>query len=226
MATQFTYPGVYIQEFAPGAPIAGVGTSTPVFIGPAASGDVNVPTKITSMDQFTAQFGTQPLQGFYLWYAVRGFFDNGGQVCYVTRVSNGAYGTLILSDSTKPTGKDLINIQARRLGVLNPNLNITVAASSLVTATVYQPAVAAYSVTGTREITLVAPELAAQFRPGDSIQVGALGDHVVTRISGLVFRLADDLTGTTAGNIRLSDSMVGDKVSASPRRARSCRRAR
>ena len=28
MAVQTTYPGVYIDEFAPGAPIEGVGTST------------------------------------------------------------------------------------------------------------------------------------------------------------------------------------------------------
>jgi hypothetical protein len=28
MAVQLTYPGVYIEEFTPGAPIAGVGTST------------------------------------------------------------------------------------------------------------------------------------------------------------------------------------------------------
>ena len=30
---QLTYPGVYIEEFAPGAPIQGVGTSTAAFIG-------------------------------------------------------------------------------------------------------------------------------------------------------------------------------------------------
>ena len=34
MAVPVSYPGVYIEEFAPGAPIQGVGTSTAAFIGP------------------------------------------------------------------------------------------------------------------------------------------------------------------------------------------------
>src|SRR5690348_1636727 len=98
MATQYTYPGVYIEEFAPPAPIQGVGTSTAAFIGPAPAGDVNTPTKVTSMDEFVAAFGAEPLDGYYLWYAVRGFFQNGGQVCYIVRASNGAYSSFQLLD--------------------------------------------------------------------------------------------------------------------------------
>src|SRR4051812_27014218 len=151
MATQFTYPGVYIQEFAPGAPIAGVGTSTPVFIGPAASGPWNVPTKLTSMDQFTAIYGDQPLSGFYLWYAVRGFFENGGQVCYVVRASNGSYGSTTLLDGL---GNKLVNVQARKLGVMNPQLQIAVAFSHLLpSAPLYQPK-ADFTVTAANEITI------------------------------------------------------------------------
>src|ERR1700730_5115498 len=91
MAVQVSYPGVYIEEFAPGAPIQGVGTSTPALIGVAAKGDLDTPTKLTSWDQFRDTFGDQPVPGFFMWYAVRGFFENGGQVCYVVRASNGAY---------------------------------------------------------------------------------------------------------------------------------------
>jgi phage tail sheath protein FI len=215
MSTTFTYPGVYIQEFAPGSPIAGVGTSTAAFLGPAASGLVNTPTKLTSMDQFTTMFGDQPMPGFYLWHAVKGFFDNGGQVCYIVRVSNGKYGFLDLLDSVTPAGNKLIHVQARRLGTLTPNIQIGVAASSLVSsATVYAPTADTFTVTGSREITLGTAHLAAQFRPGDSVQVGAFGDHVVTRISGVVFRLAEDLTAPvgTTGSVRLSDSLVGARV--------------
>ncbi len=71
MATQYSYPGVYIEEFAPAAPIEGVGTSTAAFIGVAERGDLDTPTKLTSWDQFRATFGEQPVPGFYLWYAVR-----------------------------------------------------------------------------------------------------------------------------------------------------------
>src|SRR5262252_1251036 len=98
MAVQVSYPGVYIEEFAPGAPIQGVGTSTAAFIGPASDGSIDVPTKLTSWDAFKATFGDQPLTGFYLWYAVRGFFMNGGQVCYVVRASNGDYAEVTIGD--------------------------------------------------------------------------------------------------------------------------------
>ena len=57
MAVQVSYPGVYIDEFAPGAPIQGVGTSTAAFVGVAARGALDAPTKITSWDQFQATFG-------------------------------------------------------------------------------------------------------------------------------------------------------------------------
>ena len=91
MAVTTTFPGVYIDEFAPGAPIQGVSTSTAAFIGVAARGDLELPTKITSWDQYRTTFGDQPVPGFHLWYAVRGYFENGGQVCYIVRASNGRY---------------------------------------------------------------------------------------------------------------------------------------
>ena len=100
MAVQFSYPGVYIEEFTPGAPIQGVGTSTGAFIGIAMQGPLNLPTKLTSWDNFQAVFGKQPPPGSYLWYAVRGFFENGGQVCYAVRASNGSYQAMTLNDRT------------------------------------------------------------------------------------------------------------------------------
>src|SRR5262245_6255985 len=111
MAVQVSYPGVYIEEFAPGAPIQGVGTSIAAFIGPAAAGDLNEPTKITSWDQFKTTYGDQPLSGFYLWYAARGFFENSAQgVCYVVRASNGQYGTLNLEDSSGVSSNKVIRV--------------------------------------------------------------------------------------------------------------------
>ena len=98
MAIQPTYPGVYIDEFTPGAPIVGVGTSTAAFLGPAASGPPNEAVKLTSWDAFKQLYGSTPLTGFFLWYAVRGFFQNGGTVCYIVRVSNAAYAHLDLLD--------------------------------------------------------------------------------------------------------------------------------
>ena len=90
MAVAVSYPGVYIEEFAPGAPIQGVPTNVAAFVGPAAKGEINVPKKLTSWDDFLKYYGQRPLNGFFLWSAVRGFFMNGGTVCYIVRASNGA----------------------------------------------------------------------------------------------------------------------------------------
>ena len=54
-------PGVYIEEIPATGPIAGVGTSTAAFIGPALFGQLNSPLKITNWTQFRDAFGlTKP----------------------------------------------------------------------------------------------------------------------------------------------------------------------
>ena len=126
MAVQTSYPGVYIDEFTPGAPIQGVGTSTAAFLGIAARGELDTPTKVTSWDQFRQTFGELPAAGFFLWYAVRGFFENGGQVCYVVRVSNGDYQELALVDRSA-AGNDIIRVRARQPGIPATAIQITVA---------------------------------------------------------------------------------------------------
>ena len=50
-------PGVIIEELPANGPIAGVGTSTAAFIGPALGGPVNVPTKVTNWTQYRNLFG-------------------------------------------------------------------------------------------------------------------------------------------------------------------------
>lgn len=91
MGVQVSYPGVYIDEFAPGAPIEGVGTSTAAFVGVASKGPINEPTLIQSWDAFVETFGGYIDDGFrgYLAAAVNGFFVNGGTTCYVLRVATG-----------------------------------------------------------------------------------------------------------------------------------------
>ncbi|MGI5400305.1 phage tail sheath family protein [Streptomyces sp. CA-135486] len=92
MAIQVSYPGVYIEEYAPAAPIEGVSTSVAAFIGIAEKGPSSIPTLVTSLDTFTETFGG-PVGGatpYYLPLAVAGFFRNGGTTAYVTRISSGA----------------------------------------------------------------------------------------------------------------------------------------
>lgn len=86
MATTLLSPGVYIEERARGPrPIRGVGTSVPVLIGFAPRGPINQPTLVTNWIEFEDLFGGF-LPGAFLPYSVFGFFDNGGQRCYVLRL--------------------------------------------------------------------------------------------------------------------------------------------
>jgi uncharacterized protein len=93
MATQVSYPGIYIQEFTPGAPIQGVATSIAAFIGTATSGPINQAIQITSWDEFQSIFGgfinepanTATALRSWLAPAVYGFFQNQGTTCWIIR---------------------------------------------------------------------------------------------------------------------------------------------
>jgi hypothetical protein len=89
--SEYLAPGVYVEEIASGArPIEGVSTSTAGFVGEAERGPTTA-TLVTSWTSFMRWYGDyvdrKPgLQHIYLPYAVRGFFDNGGQRVFVARV--------------------------------------------------------------------------------------------------------------------------------------------
>jgi uncharacterized protein len=99
-----SYPGVYVEEFDAGAHrIAGVDTSTVGMVGVTGRGPIEVQL-VTSWQEFTERFGdsvTAPepavraqwtldaVDGGEWWhfrFAVKGFFDNGGERLYVKRV--------------------------------------------------------------------------------------------------------------------------------------------
>ena len=223
MAVQVSFPGVYIDEFAPGAPIEGVGTSTAAFIGPASAGDLDTPTKVASWDTFRQLFGEQPLPGFFLWYAVRGFFQNGGQICYIVRASNGEYAGLgVGSPPPAPAlanrgGNPMLRVRAKQPGTPNPAINVEVIGRNRLTpanTSVYQPT-AGFNVTATREIQLPSAADAAQFRPTDWVNLGGADPRVqVVRVTGDRIRLATDLVTPigNAGNVRLADAAAGFQV--------------
>ena len=83
---EYLSPGVYVEEVASGpSPIEGVSTSTAGFVGGAERGP-ETPQLITSFVQYQRVYGGYNSNYSYLTYAVQGFFDNGGQICFVTRV--------------------------------------------------------------------------------------------------------------------------------------------
>jgi phage tail sheath protein FI len=87
-------PGVYVEEVPSASkPIEGVGTSVAAFVGLAPGGPLNTPVQCSNWTQFARTFGDPTrddgspyMKGAYLAYAVAGFFDNGGSMCWVVRV--------------------------------------------------------------------------------------------------------------------------------------------
>jgi hypothetical protein len=213
--TTYATPEVYIEEFEPAAPISGVGTSNAAFLGPCALGPLNTPTRLTSWDQFTSQFGAQPLAGFHLWYAVRGFYENGGKTCFVTRVSNASHGALTLNDGT---GAATLVVKALQAGVLSPAVSVTVDGgihTVKAPAKLFRPtATIAGAASGSRIITLTAASDAEKFRPGDRLSwngvAAADNGATVARVSGATLEILNPLSQNyAAGTVRLMDPAVG-----------------
>jgi len=80
-------PGVYAQELAP-EPAAELRTGVPALLGYAGQGKVDEAVLLSLWSQFEPSFGTGP-EGGMLALAVRGFFENGGELCYVIRLDDG-----------------------------------------------------------------------------------------------------------------------------------------
>jgi phage tail sheath protein FI len=92
---EYLAPGVYVEEVATGPrPIEGVSTSTTGFAGETERGPLR-PRLVTSWEDYQQWYGgytdRDPFRAAnpHLPYAVRGFFDNGGQRLFVARVVGG-----------------------------------------------------------------------------------------------------------------------------------------
>jgi phage tail sheath protein FI len=85
--TDYTYPGVYIQEVSSGpGPITGVSTSNLGLIGFSTKGPVNEPIISTSFPEWASKFGTFTADSISAHEAYA-FFVNGGQRLYFVRVT-------------------------------------------------------------------------------------------------------------------------------------------
>lgn len=85
---EYLSPGVYVEEISTGPrPIEGVGTSTAGIVGQTERGPEE-PRLISSWLEFQRWYGGFIPDVSYVAYAIQGFFENGGQRCYVTRVAS------------------------------------------------------------------------------------------------------------------------------------------
>src|SRR5437667_6826359 len=86
--TAYATPGVYYERADVSPPgIAALRTDVAGFVGIARSGPLHVPVPVQSWRQFQAYYGDFTGAG-YLAYAARGFFENGGQRCWIVRVGS------------------------------------------------------------------------------------------------------------------------------------------
>ena len=213
MTSDVSYPGVYIREFTPAPPIQGVTTSVTALLGPAPSGPILQPTLVTNWDQFKQVFGAQQLSGYYLWYAAQGFFQNGGQILYVVRISNAAYATVDLVDG--PPGTNVIAVQALQLGTSGNSIHVTVHHSSALAnlhAFTHGPAIA--TVAGT-VIGFGSTDDAIQFRPGDTVIVAGDPSHraTVVLISGKTVTLSQPLPAAAPAAVLALPDLIGGQDS-------------
>ena len=111
---EYLAPGVYIEEIEIGAkPIEGVSTTTTGFVGMAERGPLDKPTLVTSFAEYQRIFGgylSEKNYGNKRWlpYAVEGFFVNGGQRLYISRVATdkAAHSSGFLPDITRSATRD------------------------------------------------------------------------------------------------------------------------
>src|SRR6266545_2983404 len=96
MAATYGAPGVYVEERPSGSmPLQGVGTAVAAFVGFTATydesaGDPTDPTGVkpqlvTSWPQYERIYGAFA-PGIMLPHAVKGYFENGGGICYIVRI--------------------------------------------------------------------------------------------------------------------------------------------
>ena len=124
MAINPTYPGVYVQEVPGGArAIAGVSTSTALFIGQAKEGPLVEPVLCTSYEDFVRAFGEHRSVGELATY-VRLFFLNGGSRCYVMRIAKGATHAEVQLQSLED--EEVFGLQARDAGAEGERIRATV----------------------------------------------------------------------------------------------------
>src|SRR6266511_3922202 len=94
------------------------------FVGIATRGPLHQPLPIQSWRQFQAYFGDFTGAG-YLAYAVRAFFENGGQRCWVVRVASETAATASVTLQSESLGR-VWTISASSPGVWGNDLDIVV----------------------------------------------------------------------------------------------------
>lgn len=217
MTVTYTTPGVYIQEQPAIGPIVGVGTSTTAFIGAALQGPSFAPTIVTNWTQFVNTFGSYMINppGFYLAYAVKGYFDNGGTTAYIVRVGTSKTASLALLD--RGGAQNALVVSALVDGVAGNTITVAVAESQIVPLANNCVATRASSTITSASGNIIICDTAAdaaQFSPGDNVVIeGTTDGAAVSRVIGTNLVLNNSLSASyTTGSVRIADLAVGQTM--------------
>src|SRR5664279_91718 len=107
MPVNYLAPDIYIEEVPLGTrPIQAVGTSVAGFVGtaPNKAARLNEAVAIPNWTEFVRQFVAEGSASTPLSHAVRGFFDNGGTLCYICNTGDGP----IVGGGTQRVGLDVL----------------------------------------------------------------------------------------------------------------------
>jgi hypothetical protein len=98
-------------------------TSVAAFVGLTQRGVPNRPVSVTTVAQFQSRFGSY-LNNGYVAYALEGFFANGGQTAYISRVvgAGTAPGALRLANRQTPAAGPALQVTAGYRGQTDPGL--------------------------------------------------------------------------------------------------------
>jgi len=119
-------PGVYYERVDASTPaVSLLRTDIAGFVGIATRGPLHQPLPVQSWRQFQAYFGDFTGAG-YLAYAVRAFFENGGQRCWVVRVASEIAATASVTLQSGSLGDDVWMVSAYSPGVWGNDLDIVV----------------------------------------------------------------------------------------------------
>lgn len=206
-----TYPGVYIEEVPSGVrTIAGVSTSTVVFLGRTKQGPINRPVLCLSHADFERVFSVQ-IAGSDLPRQVRLFFQNGGSRCYVMRLAQNADRASVTLQSE--AGVAALTLEAKDEGVLGNDLRTAVTYNGLLPESTFNLEVFRWTQGGTVKqdqevwtalsMNPASPRYAESFLSQNSALVNATDPETAaltdgTSLSGRPVPNADDATFRTS----------------------------
>ena len=134
-------PGIYFEQRDASPPVMGpVRTDVAGFVGITSRGPLHWPVRIENMTQFRHVFGGEIAQG-YLAYAVREYFADGGNACWIVRSADPDEARKAALDIVDAAGVRVLNICAGSAGTWGNEIMVRwiLRDDAIVSLTLYYP---------------------------------------------------------------------------------------